>query len=123
DGIGLDVAIWNSLKIIVSERNEGVGDEARLRGVRIVIGVTVGDAAEIVERLEIVLRHAIAFRIHAAEFPLRERMTVFRSIFKRVDRLDGFAGLEPVRAGTERLHRRHWRRAPRAAGPSATKRI
>ena len=38
----------------MAERDEGIGDEARLRRIRIVVGVAVGDAAEIFERLEVV---------------------------------------------------------------------
>src|SRR6187455_2177455 len=73
--VALDFRLRNSLEIIMTERNEGVRDEARLRQVGIVVGVAVRDAAEIFESLEIVLRNAVAFGIHAAEFPLRERVT------------------------------------------------
>ena len=103
--------------------HECVGNEAGLRRVRIVVGVAVGDTAEIFERLEIVLRDAITFGVHATELPLRNRVTFFGGIFERVHRLDGFAGLEPVRAGTERFHRRHRRRTHSAIGLAAVERM
>ena len=64
----------------------------------------VGDAAEILERLEVVLGDAVAFGIHAAELPLRQRVAFFGGVFERVDGLGLVAGLEPLRAGAERLH-------------------
>ena len=91
----------------MAERDEGVGDEARLRRVRIVVGMAVGDAAEIFERLEVVLLDAVAFGVHAAELPLRQRVAVFGGVFERLHGLVVVAGLEPMRAGAERFHRRH----------------
>ena len=91
----------------MAKRDEGVGDKARLRRIRIVFGVAVGDAAEILEGLEIVLRDAVALGIHAAEFPLRDGVAFLGGVFQRVHALGGLAGLEPVGAGAERLGRRH----------------
>ena len=67
----------------MAERDECVGDEARLRRVRIIVGVAVGDAAEIFEGLEIVLRDAVAFGIHAPELPLRQRVALLGRVFER----------------------------------------
>ena len=106
----------------MTECNEGIGDEARLRRVGIVLGMTVRDAAEIFESLEIVLRNAVAFGVHAAELPLRERVAFFSGVFERVDRFDGFAGLEPMRARAERLDRGHRRGRHAALGFAAVER-
>jgi hypothetical protein len=95
---------------------------ARLRRIRIVIGVAAGDAAEIFERLEIVLRDTLASGVHPAELPLCQRVTHFGSVFERVHRLDGVAGLEPIRSGAERLHRRHRRRTQAPVGLAAVER-
>src|SRR4029078_8014036 len=80
--VALDFRLRNSLEIIMTERNEGVRDEARLRQVGVFVCAAAGDAAEIFESLEIVLRNAVAFGIHAAEFPLRERVTFLGGVFK-----------------------------------------
>ena len=53
----------------MAERDEGVGDEARLRDRRVVVGVAVGELLEILERALVVARHAVAVGIHAAELP------------------------------------------------------
>ena len=80
------------------ECDESVGDETGLPGVRIVVGVVVGDAAEIFEGLEIILRHAVALGVHAPELPLRDRVAFLSRVLKRVNGLGGFAGLQPVGA-------------------------
>jgi hypothetical protein len=100
----------------VAERDERVGDEARLRRVRVVLGMAVGDAAEIFERLEIVLGHAVAFGVHAPEFPLRQRVALFGGVFERVDGLGLLAGFQPMRAGFEGFHRRQRRRGRHRVG-------
>ena len=42
----------------------------------------VGDLAEIVEGAQVVLRHAVAVRIHAADLPLRREMTLIGRVLR-----------------------------------------
>ena len=49
--VGLHVRIRDALAVVMAERHERVRDVARLRPGRIVVGMAVGDAAEILERL------------------------------------------------------------------------
>ena len=69
----------------------------------LVVAVAVGDAAEIFERAQIVLRHAVALGVHAAELPLRQRVALLGGVLKRGHRLDGVAFFERLRAGAERF--------------------
>src|SRR3974377_2524277 len=78
-------------------------NKARLRFVRIVLGMAVGNLSEIFKGLKVVVGNAIAFGIHAAELPLRHGMSVLGGIFKRDHCLLFFAELEPLGTGTERL--------------------
>ena len=66
----------------MAELHEGIRDEARLRQIRIVLGMGVGDAAEIIERAQIAARHAVARRIHAAELPLRHRVALLGGVLQ-----------------------------------------
>ena len=65
------------------KRNKGIGDEPRLRRAGRLVGMAVGDLAEIVEGAQIIARHAIAIGIHAAEFPLRDRLPLVSGILQR----------------------------------------
>ncbi len=67
----------------MAELHERVGDEARLRKLRIVFGMGIGDAAEILEGAQFVARHAVARRIHAAELPLRQRVALLGGVLQR----------------------------------------
>ena len=72
-GVRLDLGIRDAVEVVASQRHEGVGDDRRLRRRRAVLGMRVGDAAEIFEGAQIVLDDAIAIGIHPAELPLRGR--------------------------------------------------
>ena len=69
------------VEIVVAKRHKGVGDDTRLRAARRLLGMAVGDLAEIVERPQVVLRHAVAVGVHAAELPLRQRLALLGRIF------------------------------------------
>ena len=85
--IGLHLRIGNALEVVAPERHEGVGDHAGLRRRRAVLGVLVGDAAEIVEGAQIVLGDAFAIGVHPAELPLRDRMAAFGGVLQRGQRV------------------------------------
>ena len=87
----------------MAQRHERICHKARLRFVRIVLDVAVGNLPEIFKGLKVVVGNAIAFGIHAAELPLRHGMSVLGGIFKRDHCLLFFAELEPLGTGTERL--------------------
>ena len=70
-----------------------------------VVGMSVGNAAKIFKRTQIVATNAITVGVHAAEFPLRDRMTIGGRIFQRGDAAAGIAGLQApaCRSGMHRL--------------------
>src|SRR5205814_6503923 len=72
-GVRLGLGVRNAAEVILPERYERVGDDASLRRVRAVLGVHVGDLAEIFERAKVAARHALTGGVHAPELPLRER--------------------------------------------------
>ena len=101
-GIGLDLGVGNSLQIVAAKRDEGVGDHRRLRRGRAVLGVGIGDAAEILERAQIVLGDAVALGVHPAKFPLRDRVTVLGRVLQGGQRIVGGGGLAQCTRGTDR---------------------
>ena len=83
-GVGLDLGVRDAVEVIASQRHEGVGDDRRLRRRRAVLGMRIGDAAEILEGAQIVLDDAIAIGIHPAELPLRHGMAALGGVLQRV---------------------------------------
>src|SRR5262249_19526278 len=81
-----DFRIRYAGEIIMPESNEGVGDEPRLRRARRLIGMGVGDLAEIIERAQIIAWHAIAVGVHAVKLPLRHWLTLLGSVLQRGER-------------------------------------
>src|SRR6516165_2536863 len=81
--IGRDLRIRDTGQVIPSERDKGVGNDLRLRSGWAVLAMGVGDAAEIVEGEQVVLRHAVAFGVHPTELPLRNRVAVLGGILQR----------------------------------------
>src|SRR5260370_23004766 len=73
-------------QVVVPKRDKGIGDEPRLRRAGRLVGMAVGDLAEIVEGAQVITRHAIAIGIHAAEFPLRDRLSLLSGILQRRQR-------------------------------------
>ena len=98
-GIGTDRGARNTVEIIVAERNERIGDKARARHLRIVVGVAVGELPEVFEGAHVVARHAVAFGIHAAELPEREAVAVLGGVLQRGDRAVLLAGAQRLGAG------------------------
>src|SRR5262249_2797239 len=84
--IGHDFRIRYASQIVMAEGDEGIGNEARLRRAGRLIGMTVGDLAEIAERAQIISWHAIAIGIHAAELPLRHGLPLIGGILQRRER-------------------------------------
>src|SRR5581483_3148027 len=101
--IGLHVGIRDAALIVGADRDESVGNETRLRTVRRDVGVVGSELREIVKRLEVVLLHAVALGIHAAELPGGERVAVVGGVTELFHRPLLFAREIGLRAGTERL--------------------
>ena len=95
--VRLDVGALDALEEIRAERHEGVGDDGRVRRIRALVGVFVGDLGEVFEGLEVVERHAVAARIHAPELPLGERVALLGGEFERLDGPDRIARIEVAR--------------------------
>src|SRR5271163_5315749 len=93
------------------ERHEGAGDKARLRRAWIFLRMGIGDLAEIVEGAKVVLRHAVAVGVHAAELPLRHRLPLLGGILKRGERFGFLSGLRRPAASAHRVSRRERSRA------------
>ncbi len=85
-GIGLDLGVRDAVEVVAPQRHEGIGDDRRLRRRRAVLGMRVGDAAEIFEGAQIVLDDAIAIGIHPAELPLRDGMATLGGVLQRSQR-------------------------------------
>ena len=90
--IGLDLRIGNAVKIIPPQRDKGVGHDRGLRRRRAVLGMGIGNAAEILEGANVVLGDAVAIRVHPPQFPLRDGMTAFGGILQRSQRGIGRRG-------------------------------
>src|SRR4029077_12934004 len=88
-------------EIILPESDERIGDEGRLRPVRIVVRMAVGDAAEILEGAQVAAWHALAGGVHAAELPLRDRIALLGRVLQRNHALGGIARLHRLRAAVD----------------------
>ena len=91
----------------------------------LVVGMGVGDAAEIFERANVVAGDAVAFRIHAAELPLRHCVAIRGGVFERGHAAlvspDRSACVPERNASRRRLARQFERRLPegRESAPAA----
>src|SRR6516164_8985856 len=74
--IGRDFRIRYASQIVMTEGDEGIGDEPRSRRAGRLIGMAVGDLAEIIERADVIAWDAIAVGVHTAELPLRHRLAL-----------------------------------------------
>jgi hypothetical protein len=81
--IGGDFRIRNAGQVIMPKRDEGIGDELSLRRARRLVGMAVGDPAEVVEGPQIIARHAIAIGIPAVELLLRHQLSLIGGILQR----------------------------------------
>jgi hypothetical protein len=118
-GIGIDlpgagrillhVRVGDAVAVVAAERHEGVGDESRIGLARAVLGVGVGHLAEQLERLVIVARDAVALGIHAAEFPLGDRVALVGGEAERLGRGFLVAALVRIEAVFQRVGRRRIR--------------
>ncbi len=101
--IGLDFAVRNAVEAIDADRDEGVRDRRDVGSVGIVFVVAFDETLEIIVSLDVVARHAVAARIHSAEFPLRERLAAVGGVGQRLDRGLRVARRQIVDRGLQRL--------------------
>jgi hypothetical protein len=104
-----DRRIGDAGQVILPQRYERVGDIARAWYRRIIVGVAVGEFAEILKRPVGVGRHAVPRRIHATELPQREAVPVLGGVLQRTDRAGFFAdaerlGSQAIGVARRRLH-------------------
>ena len=85
DRIGLDRRAGNARFHVSAERHQRVGDVALLGAAR--LDVLLRDLVEELERLVVVARDAVAFRIHAGELPGGAELAVLRRIAIGLDSL------------------------------------
>src|SRR5262245_5086293 len=124
-GVGLHGA-RDALEVILAERHERIGHEARLRRA-LDVAIGVGKAAKIFERAGLVLADAVAVRIHAAELPDGAGNALLGGEFELLDTLVGLALAQRLGARSKGLERRerwpagsgdrsHWYRRQRSGG-------
>ena len=77
-----DRRIGNPVEIIVPQRHEGVGHNARLCSTWRLVRMGVGDLTEIDEGTLIILGNTIADGIHTANFPLCREVPLIGGILK-----------------------------------------
>ena len=107
-----DRRIGNALQIVMPQRHECVGDDARLGGAGRLIRMRVGDLTEIAERALVALRNAIADRIHATDLPLCREMPLIGRILQRGQCFGLFAAIGRAAARTaQSIARREQSRA------------
>ena len=104
-GVGPHVAIRYAVQAIDADRDERVGDRAEISPVRLVFVVIFDQLVEVMVRLQVILRNALAVRIHLAEFPAREILPAIGGVGERCDRRIGVASLQIGEAGAQRLIR------------------
>ena len=91
--IGLDAGLGQTVEAVHADGHEGVGHDGQIAAVAVVLVVVVHDLREVSVGLVVVLRDAVAGRVHASELPARERVAVGGGIFEGLD-----GGLEVARA-------------------------
>src|SRR5205823_11630292 len=82
----------NSVQVIPAKRDKGIGNDRGLRSGRAVLGVRIGDAAEILEGAHIVLGDAITVGVHPPELPLGDGVTTLGGVLQRSQRCLGCGG-------------------------------
>ncbi len=65
--------------------------------------MVVDDFRKILEGFQLIQRHAVAARIHAAELPQGERIPLLGCEFQRLDRAGGVARIQVAGGSTHRI--------------------
>src|SRR5262249_57600298 len=74
----------------------------RVGCVRRVVGMAVGDRAEIFESAQVAARPALPGRVHAPELPLRDRIALLGGVLQRAHGFRRIAGFHRLWAAVDR---------------------
>ena len=101
--IGADVAVLDAVEKVGAKRHEGARHDRSPRGFGYFVGVLVGDAAKILERLEVVSRNAVALGVHPPKLPECQRVTLIGRVFESLDGPDLVPGVVVLDPRPERV--------------------
>ena len=102
-GIRLHIGALDAVEEITAERDEGAGDDARIRGAGDLVGILIRDLREILESLEIIDRNAVATGIDAAKLELCGEMPARGGEFERAHCAGLVAGRGIAHPGLQRV--------------------